>query len=66
MAFDVGGAKEIVSPIFGKLIAPYEVQKMKQELVKMLSDPVKSNRYIEELDEFSWEKASEKYLKEIG
>lgn len=66
LAFDVGGAKEVVSPKLGRLIAPYEIENMKLELLKMVADPVKSSRNIEALDEFSWEKSSEKYLKEIG
>ena len=65
LGFNVGGAMEIVSSNLGTLIAPYQINTMKEELLKMLTNPSKPEWDITILDEYSWEKASEKYLKQI-
>lgn len=65
LGFDVGGAIEIVSFNLGVLIPPYQINTMKDELLKMLTNPSKPEWDIAILDEYSWDRASEKYLKQI-
>ena len=65
LGFKVGGANEIVTSNLGVLIVPYQIDAMKEELLIMISNQSKPERDIKILDEYSWDKASVKYMKQI-
>ena len=65
IGFDVGGASEIVTSITGVLIPPYHIDKMKEELLKLIVNPKKPADGNKISKEFSWGKASTDYLKQM-
>jgi len=66
LGFDVGGAREIAL-INNKssLITPYHIDNMHKEVHKMLADPSRMLSEAPDLEEYSWKRASLKYLNEI-
>ncbi|XOV94962.1 MAG: glycosyltransferase family 4 protein [Bacteroidota bacterium] len=61
LAFDRGGAKEIISEGNGVLITPYEIDSMRDTLFQLLNYPKKSDPTT--VIKYSWEKATESYRK---
>ena len=66
LGFDVGGASEIVTPNTGVLITQYDIETMKESLLRMRSNHVEIQCDNKLLDEYSWEKTSINYLKHMG
>ncbi len=60
LAFDRGGAKEIVGRENGVLIEPYQVDRMRDAFYEMLKNPIKVDPAS--TSKYSWEKAAKSYL----
>jgi len=63
LTFEEGGARELIGSDNGVLVKPYDVDQMYESLLKMLEghmtvDPAS-------LEQYSWEHASESYLKKL-
>ncbi len=63
VAFDVGGAKEIISNENGILIPGLNTNNMRESLTDILNGQIKFELNKEVLKDYSWERAGEAYLK---
>ena len=63
VGFDVGGAREIVNSKVGVLIAPYQLETMLESLLKLRSKSAKIEYSGEVPAEYSWDMASQNYLR---
>ena len=66
LAFDVGGSKEVVTPGNGVLVPPYQINMMAESLYKLMSNGAMDGTDTGILKEYSWEKASSKYLEYLS
>jgi len=63
VAFNVGGAKEVIGEQNGWLVEPYNIDDMISKIEKGLKDNLQVNR--ESLNQYSWDAASSSYLKTL-
>lgn len=65
LAFHVGGISEVVTEKNGILISDYNLEEMREALLRLLKEeqPFTSNKAV--LEGFSWEKAAESYKKSM-
>ena len=61
LAFNVGGAKEIIGTQNGQLVEAYNTKDMYHRLIQILESPVKSNP--ETVNHYNWDSAATEYLK---
>lgn len=61
IAFDCGGASEIVEEKNGVLIRPYDIQSMARSILGMRKNPIEAD--AESVSSFSWEKTASAYLR---
>ncbi|WP_020526730.1 glycosyltransferase [Flexithrix dorotheae] len=62
LAFDTGGAKELINKENGILIPPYKISIMKEELMNILEGKIPFRFNSNSLEKFSWENAGKNYL----
>lgn len=62
IAFNVGGAEDIINSDNGRLIPPYDIKCMKDTLEKIISGEIFFSPDKKVVDEYSWELASKNYL----
>lgn len=66
LAFNVGGASEIIGEKQGLLVTPYSIEALSRAFGRMTDSEVMNTFHCEVPEEYSWDFCSEQYLKKIS